>query len=65
MKLLDVYEAATTAVELIGNASLRISRLHREKIAASVNKSLLPLPKEEKPYSEAPPSLFEADFARH
>lgn len=64
MKPPDVYEAAATAAELIGNASSRISRLRREKIVASVNKSLLPLAKEEEPYSEAPPNLFGADFAR-
>ena len=61
MKPPDVYEAAATAAELIGDASSRISRLRGEKIVASVNKSMLPLAKEEE---EAPPNLFGVDFAR-
>ena len=60
----DVHTAALTAVELIGNANARISRMRREKIISSVNKSLIPLTKQEESFSEAPPDLFGSGFAQ-
>lgn len=56
--------ASTSAIQLIGNANARISRLRREKIVTAVNKSLLPLVKEDGPYSKASPDLFGSDFAK-
>ena len=56
--------ASSTAVELIGNANAQISRLRREKIVQSVNKSLLPLVKEDTSFKEASPYLFGDDFAK-
>ena len=43
----EVQEAATTAAQLVGNTSARLSWLRREKIITKVNKTLLPLVKEE------------------
>ena len=39
----DTIDAISTAVELIGNASTRISRLRQEKVTLGLNKTLLPL----------------------
>ena len=41
----QIHDAAASAVELVGNASARLSQLRREKIIASMNKTLLPLSK--------------------
>ena len=60
----DIQLASTTAIQLIGNANARISRLRREKLLTAVNKSLLPLVKEDGPYVNAAPDLFGADFAK-
>lgn len=57
-------ETSLAAVALIGNANARISRLRREKILTAVNKSLLPLAKEDEVFTEAPPNLFGSEFAR-
>ena len=64
MEPAEVRDAASTAVELIGNASARISQLPREKIIATVNKTLLPLAKEDEPYADAAPNLFGSDFTK-
>ena len=48
----------------MGNASACISRLRREKITASFNKSLLPLAQEDKDFTETSPHLFGPDFAK-
>ena len=56
--------ASTSAIQLIGNANARLSRLRREKIIQSVNKSLLPMVKDDTPYAKASPDLFGTDFAR-
>ena len=56
--------ASTSAIRLLGNANARISRLRREKIVTSINKSLLPLVKEDSSYSDVSPDLFGADFAK-
>ena len=56
--------AVTSALELMGNASARISRLRREKITASFNKTLLPLAQEDKNFIEAAPYLFGPEFAK-
>ena len=49
---------------LIGNANSHLSRLGREKLVNSFNKSLLPLVKEDKDFTETTPYLFGADFAK-
>ena len=60
----EVRDATSTAVELIGNANARISRLRRERIVTSVNKVLLPLARDDEQFAEAAPHLFGTDFAR-
>lgn len=60
----DLQLALTSAIQLIGNTSARISHLRREKIVSTVNKSLVPLVKEDKDYVDAYPDLFGADFAK-
>ena len=60
----EALHASSTAVELIGNANAQISRLRREKIVQSVNKSLLLLVKEDTPFSEATSYLFGDEFAK-
>ena len=60
----QVREATLTAVDLLGNANTRISRLRREKVINDLNKSLTPLVKEDDQFREAPPNLFGPDFAK-
>ena len=60
----DVKAATSTATELIGNASAHISRLRREKLVSSINKSLLPLVQEDGAFLEVAPNLFGPDFSR-
>jgi len=44
----DPMKVATTdAVKLLGNASARISHLHRSKVITQMNKTLLPLVEED------------------
>ena len=43
MPIKEIKEGSITAVELIGNASTKISLLHRVKLVSSINKSLVPL----------------------
>ena len=60
----EVKDAASTAVQLIGNANARMSRLRREKIITSMNRTLLPLVKDDENFMEAAPHLFGGNFAR-
>ena len=60
----EVQDTASTAIQLMGNASVRISRLRREWLISSVNKALLPLAKDDKGFTEAPPLLFGPNFAK-
>ena len=60
----NVRRATTTAMALIGNANSRLSRLRREKLVNSFNKSLLLLVKEDKDFAETTTYLFRADFAK-
>lgn len=60
----DVKAATLTATELIGNASAHISRLRREKLVSSINKSLLPLAQEDGAFLEVAPNLFGPDFSK-
>ena len=60
----EVQDAASTAIQLIENASARISRLCREQLISSVNKALLPLAKDDEGFTEAPPLLFGPNFAK-
>ena len=64
MTVQEVYDAASSAASLVRNASARISRLRREKFAASINKSLVLLVKEDKDFAEVAPNLFGVDFAK-
>ena len=56
--------AVTLALELMGNASAHMSRLRKEKLTASFNKSLLSLAQEDKDFTKAAPHLFGPDFAK-
>ena len=64
MSIEEIREASFTAVELIGNANAKISRLRREKIVSSINKSLVPLVKEDSDFSEVAPNLFGPEFSK-
>lgn len=59
----DVQKAIKSACQLLGNASVKLSGLRREKIITSLNRSLLPLVKEEELFEEAAPGLFGTEFA--
>ena len=65
LTLEQVRDATKTAVELSGNANARISRLRREKVCQDLNKSLIPLAKEDQNFDNAPPALFGAEFAKN
>ena len=60
----EVMAATTTAVELIGNANARISRLRREKICSHLNKTLQPLAQQDDLFKDAAPALFGTEFAK-
>ena len=64
MSIEEVKEASIATVELIGNANAKISRLRREKLVSSINKSLVPLVKEDSDFSEVAPNLFGPEFPR-
>ena len=51
--------AVTSALELMGNVSARISRLQSKKLTASFNKLLLPLTQEDKDFVEAAPTCLD------
>ena len=61
MAVEDVEEAASSAVELIGNANARISRLSREKLVSSINKSLV---KEDTDFMGIAPNFFGPEFSK-
>ena len=54
--------ATTSAVELIGNASARISHLRREKVCSHLNKTLQLLVQRDEIFKKAAP--FFAEFAK-
>ena len=56
--------ATTSAVQLLRNANVHISRLRREKIITWVNKALIPLVKDDAPYTDAAPDLFGSEFSK-
>ena len=60
----EVKDATSTAVQLIGNANARMSHLRREKTVTSMNRTLLPLVKDDENFMEAAPYLFGGNFAR-
>ena len=60
----DVKEASLTAVELLGNANARISRLRRDKLVSSINKSLTPLVQDDTEFASASLNLFGTDFLK-
>ena len=60
----QALEAAVMAVQLLGNASAQISHGRRTKVLTHLNKSLLPLLKEDDNFKDVAPSLFGPEFAR-
>ena len=60
----QLRKALTASVQLLGNAGAHISRLRREKVVSALNKSLMPLIKDDAPYADAAPELFGPDFAK-
>ena len=60
----QVTAAATNALELIGNANARMSRLRCEKLSGTLNKSLQPLVLRDELFEDAAPNLFGATFAK-
>ena len=60
----EVVAATTSAVELIGNANTRISRLRHEKVCSHLNKTLQPLVQRDEIFKKAAPALFGAEFAK-
>ena len=64
MSARDTRNAVVTAVELLGNANARVSRLRRERVVLNVNKALLPLVQEDTNFDGASPALFGSDFAK-
>ena len=64
MNPIHIHDAAASAVELVGNASAQLSQLRREKIITGMNKTLLPLSKEDANFVEAPPNLFGSEFTK-
>ena len=56
-----VVEAATAAVQLIGNTSARLSHLRGEKVTKHSNEALMPIVQN---FKDAPPQLFGPDFAK-
>ena len=57
-------DAMAASLALIGNAHSHISQLRREKVITSLNKSLLPLIKDDVDFATAVPFLFGTDFAK-
>uniref|UniRef100_A0A1X7VIX4 Uncharacterized protein n=1 Tax=Amphimedon queenslandica TaxID=400682 RepID=A0A1X7VIX4_AMPQE len=60
----QLADAITASLALIGNAHSHISQLRREKVITSLNKSLLPLLKDDVDFATAVPFLFGTDFAK-
>ena len=60
-----VWDATLVAIELIGNANARISRLRMGRIVTFVNKVLVPLSRDDEHFAEAAPHHFRSDFDRH
>lgn len=56
--------AVKVAPQLIGNSSSKVSLLRREKITTQMNKSLLPLAKDETKFREAAPMPLGTEFAK-
>ena len=57
----EALTAAGTALELLGNANARISRLRHEKVMQDLNKVLQPLEKQD---ASCAPALFNPEFAK-
>ena len=64
MSVNEVKEASSTAVELLGNANARISRLRRDELVSSINKNLVPLVQEDSEFADASPNLFGPAFSK-
>ena len=60
----DNLAAVKAALQLIGNASSKVSLLRRERITGQINKSLLPLANDESNFLEAAPTLFGTELAK-
>ena len=59
----QAINAAKAAIQLIGNASAKISLLRQTKVISQLNKSLLPLTEEDSNFEGVAPSLFGLEFA--
>ena len=64
MSIDDIKLKASTVAKLIGNALAQISRLRCEKIVNSIDKTLLPLVKEDGDFLDVAPKLFGPDFKK-
>lgn len=60
----QAVNAATAAIELVGNASSQMSHYRRTRIITGLNKTLLPLLDDDKNFKQAAPNLFGSDFAQ-
>ena len=60
----ETIQAVSAAVELIGNASVRISHLRREKVTSAINKTLLPIAQNDENFVGTAPSLLGPEFGK-
>ena len=60
----EVKDATLAAVEQIGNANARISRLRREKPVASINNDLTPLARDDADFVGVAANLFGPEFTK-
>ena len=60
----DAKAATTAALELVCNASARISRLRREKACIHLKKEVQPLAQRDELFGDAAPYLFGPEFAQ-
>ena len=64
MTMQDITKASSSAAALIGNANVRISRLHRKEYVTAINKNLTPLVADDSDFIEAATNLFGANFSK-
>ena len=64
MSVEQVKEVSVAAVELIKNANAKIFHFRREKLVSFINKSLVPLVKEDSDFSKVAPNLFGPEFSK-
>ena len=54
----EAMKATSVALQLVGNASAKLSHLRRKKVVSHLNPALLLLVEDEANFQEAPPALF-------